>query len=420
MFKIILFFIFIAFYSSIFATNKPYSFEELQSIAYKNNANLKSAHLKWKASSENINIESSLPDPVISYNEFIEKVQTRTGSQVRKFSLKQQIPWFNTISTKTNIASLISNIYELEVSIEKINITQSLKNELSNLILIDKKIKINEESIRVFNDLEKSLKERINITNKNLTHILQIQIDSELLKNNIETLALSKKPILKKIERIIGDRLYRRIPLNLKKTTINFEKSKLTDYFHQHNPSWNKHLTLESIAKYNNKLASLKNKPTFNFGYNWIQTTPSKISNPHRNGKDPSSVTFSMSIPIWKAKKKARLNKAKLELEETISLRKAVIDRFKQNIEKELFNIQSSKRKNLLYTKKLLPRAIDAYKSAKISYEAGELSLQEIYDSYQLILKLKLNFEINNNLLMKAGFNLEKLIGFTGDSDYEK
>ena len=54
-----------------------------------NSATLRAAFEEWRASVERIDQVSVLPEPRLSYTEFVEEVQTRTGPQERRLGVSR-------------------------------------------------------------------------------------------------------------------------------------------------------------------------------------------------------------------------------------------------------------------------------------------------------------------------------------------
>ena len=70
------------------------------------NAGLRAAYEQFLAAVERIPQVSSLPDPVFSFTQFLEEVQTRTGPQQRRYSLTQAFPWFGELELRGNVARI--------------------------------------------------------------------------------------------------------------------------------------------------------------------------------------------------------------------------------------------------------------------------------------------------------------------------
>ena len=68
-------------------------------------AELRAAFESWRASTERVAQVSSLPDPRLSFGEFVEEVETRTGPQRRSFGLSQALPWPGELDTKAKLAT---------------------------------------------------------------------------------------------------------------------------------------------------------------------------------------------------------------------------------------------------------------------------------------------------------------------------
>jgi outer membrane protein TolC len=69
-----------------------------------NNAGLKAAFYRWKASLERIPYARSLPDPNFNFTYFIREIETRVGPQRQKVGIMQMFPWLDKLKLKGKAA----------------------------------------------------------------------------------------------------------------------------------------------------------------------------------------------------------------------------------------------------------------------------------------------------------------------------
>ena len=66
--------------------------------ALKENPKVKAAEEEWRAALEKVPQAKSLPDPMLRYSFFGQRVETRLGPQRNKFSLSQRFPLFGKLN----------------------------------------------------------------------------------------------------------------------------------------------------------------------------------------------------------------------------------------------------------------------------------------------------------------------------------
>ena len=77
-------------------------------VALQKNPDLKAAYFSFEAQLEKVEQVKFLANPNLSFGYFILPVETRLGSQQTKISLNQMFPWFGTLSSKQDVASLMA------------------------------------------------------------------------------------------------------------------------------------------------------------------------------------------------------------------------------------------------------------------------------------------------------------------------
>lgn len=406
------------FMASLFGSSlnagESYKFQELQSIALGNNPQIKAIFNEWKAVVSEITASRSLQDPKISYSEFIEEVQTRVGPQNRKISFSQMFPWFGTLKLRGKITSTKAEIVEQKLENTKLNIVNELKKTLYDLILLDRKIQIYVDHLDLLNGIELSAKGHLKSGKGHLSNVLKTQVERERLIDSLSTLKALKTPYEKKLEKVLGLKINKSLPAIVQPNLVNLNKAFLITEFKKNNPKWLANNKSQTMGQYSIDLAKKSGKPSFGVGIGWIDTGEAFMPNTKGSGDDPLALTLSLSVPLWRAKVNSKINKAKYNYQSSIEEGKSIIDNFESELEIILFRVKDSKRKKELYSKILLPKVKDAYKSTNNAYVAGKVSFQNLLDAERLVLRISLDYEISINSHYKAYADLNKIIGTIG------
>ncbi|MBF0197150.1 MAG: TolC family protein [Planctomycetes bacterium] len=397
--------------ASEFEKSKEYTSSELYGIALENNPEIKSAFHDWQAAMADIAIVRSLPDPQISYSEFIEEVQTRVGPQRRKFSLTQKFPWFGTLDLRKDAAAAKAAAIEQKVNQVRLILKQKIEHIVFDLILIDRKISINKDHFGLLQDLEKSQKGGLSSGKGHLSTVLRIQVEKETIKDQIETLKAMKHPLKKKLEAACGIALPKNTPKAVLTEASMPALEELRMHYKKSNPRWlaNKHLVTMSGAQI--ALAKKKGKPNLGLGLTWIDTGTSSMPSIEGSGDDPLALTLSLSIPLWRKKVKAEILRAEENQQSLFAQKESLINAYDADIELILFRIQDAERKIMLYRDDLLPKSSDAYHSTKKAHESGRVSFQNVLDAERLVLRFSLDLEIALVEKAKGISDLELTIG---------
>ena len=91
--------------------------ETLISLGLENNPEIKKYNLQYEIANEKVNEVNSVPNTEISYGYFVSEPETRTGAQKMKFSLKQMLPWFGSITVRENYVNSLSDAKFEEIAV---------------------------------------------------------------------------------------------------------------------------------------------------------------------------------------------------------------------------------------------------------------------------------------------------------------
>ncbi len=388
-----------------------YHYQELEELALANNSDLKVDFQNWRATVAKVRVARSLPDPQISYTEFLEEVQTRVGPQRRKVSLMQMFPWFGTLDLRKDAALAKADAMAKKIESRGLSIIEALQVSVADLILLDKKISINREHLQILSSLEVSRRGSVSAGRAHLSNVLRIQVEIEVLKDQIKTLVSLRQPLAQKLERVIGTRLQKALPITWPSTPIALSHEDMERLFQKSHPAWlaNQHALSAADAELN--LAKKKNKPDIGLGFSWIDTGPAAMPNTAGSGSDPLAVTISMNIPLWRGK----INS---EIESRLHQRTAVEGQFQTllqdyrvRIKEALFRKEDSERKIILYRDQLLPKALDAYEASKKGHASSQVSFQNVLDAERILLRFALELETAHRDHSVAKANIAKLVG---------
>lgn len=388
--------------------NHRYSYDELKIIAFENNAELRTLFHQWRAVLSNIAVARSLPNPMLSYTEYLEEVQTRVGPQKRKVMVSQMIPWFGTLSLRGDAISKKAVILNQKIEMAELKILKEIKSNVYDLILIDQKIDINQQHEDTLKDLEKSLKGLVASGKTDLANVLRVQVEIDKFEDRILTLNAMKEPIVRNLESIINGKLKKALPSSMTISGTVPAESLLIKLYKKNNPEWKINKTNQNLAGINVNLAKKKNYPDLGLGFTWIETDSTVMAN---SGDDPLMLTFNFSLPLWRKKINSQITSSQEVLKSYQYQSNDLYSKFLSKLKLLLFKIDDSNRKIKLYENSLIEKSKTAYLASKKSHEAGETTFQNVLDAERVLLKFMLDIEISKVEREKNIIDLESIVG---------
>jgi len=388
-------------------SNHRYTYDELKMIAFENNAELKTLFHQWRSVLSNIAVARSLPNPLLSYTEYLEEVQTRVGPQKRKVMISQMIPWFGTLSLRGDATSKKAVLLNHKIEMVELEILKKIKGNVYDLILIDQKIDINQGHETTLKDLEKSLKGLVASGKTNLANVLRVQVEIDKLEDRILTLKAMKEPYIRNLESVINRKLQKALPSIMTSGTIPAEHI-LIEQYKKNNPEWKINKTIQNLAGINVNLAKKKNYPDLGLGVTWIETESTTMAN---SGDDPLMLTFNFSLPLWRKKINSEITSSQEVLKSYQYQSNDLYNKFLDKLKLLLFKIEDTNRKIKLYENSLIEKSKTAYIALKKSHESGETTFQNVLDAERVLLKFMLDIEISKVEREKSIIELESIVG---------
>lgn len=393
------------------ADAEQYLYKELEDLALANSPDLKVDFHNWQAAVAKVTVARSLPDPQVSYTEFLEEVQTRVGPQRRKVGLMQMFPWFGTLDLRREAALAKADVLAQKIEDRGLSLIENLKINLADLLLLEKKIAINRKHLQILHSLERSRKGSVSAGKTHLSNVLRIQVEVEALKDQVKTLESMRLPLMQKLERVIGSKLEKEIPTVWPSSKAQLTEKEMERMYQEKHPAWLANQHALSAADYELGLAQKQSKPNFGLGVTWVDTGSATMQNTPGSGDDPLAINISMNIPLWRGKVKNEIVSRSQKLASVESRFETLLQDFRVRLKEALFRKEDSERKIVLYRDQLIPKAQDAYEASKKGHASNQVSFQSVLDAERTLLRFALDLEIANRNKSVAQANIARLVG---------
>jgi len=361
----------------LFFTASVVKAQELQYFileAENNNPEIKAFNLRYSIAEEKVNEVNWVPNTEFSAGYFVSEPETRTGPQRARFSARQMLPWFGTITARENYATAMANAEYIEIVIAKRKLSLSVSQSYFGLYEIKAQQRVLSKNVLLLKTYEKIALKSLEVGKASAVDVLRLQIRQNELQQQKDVLdeaylaaQISFNKLLHRegaTALIIPNELF--LPnedvLPLKRVlTLNPE---LLLYDKRY----------ESVAK-----EELLNKnelnPMIGFGLDYIPVSERTDMNFNDNGKDVFMPMMTVSIPLFNNKFKSIT---------------------KQNELRQL-EINSQKESRLNILESAFAKAISRRNQAKIQYYTQEKNLQQAQDAEEILIENYQTSTINFN-----------------------
>ena len=376
----------------MFFTASVVKAQELQYFileAENNNPEIKAFNLRYSIAEEKVNEVNWVPNTEFSVGYFVSEPETRTGPQRARFSARQMLPWFGTITARENYATAMANAEYIEIVIAKRKLSLSVSQSYYGLYEIKAQQRVLSKNVLLLKTYEKIALKSLEVGKASAVDVLRLQIRQNELQQQKDVLdeayLAAQISFNKLLHREGATALIIPNELFLPNEDVLPLKRVLTL-----NPElllYDKHY--ESVAK-----EELLNKnelnPMIGFGLDYIPVSERTDMNFNDNGKDVFMPMMTVSIPLFNNKFKSITKQNELRQLEINSQKESRLNILESAFAKAISRRNQAKIQS--YTQeKNLKQAQDAEKILIKNYQTGTINFNDILDIQELQLKFQMN-----------------------------
>ena len=357
--------------------------------AEKNNPEIQAFELRYNIAEEKVNEADWLPNTEIGVGYFVSEPETRTGAQRARFSVKQMLPWFGTISARENYASSMAEAQFVDIAIAKRKLSLSVSQSYYKLYAISAKQGILDENIELLETYERLALTSVEVGKASAVDVLRLQIRQNEL--------IQQKEVLEQdylAEQALFNNLLNRdenIAVEVVKQMIIPEEDVfiLTDNL-QLNPELIKYDKLYESIEEAELLNQKESAPNIGFGLDYVPVSERPDMNFSDNGKDIVMPMVSISIPIFNNKYKSVTKQNELKQLEIKSQKEERLNNLETRLAQAIYNRNTMRIKFNVQTDNL-KQANDAEEILIKNYETGTIDFNDVLDIQELQLKFQMN-----------------------------
>jgi outer membrane protein TolC len=376
----------------LFFTASVVKAQELQYFileAENNNPEIKAFNLRYSIAEEKVNEVNWVPNTEFSAGYFVSEPETRTGPQRARFSARQMLPWFGTITARENYATAMANAEYIEIVIAKRKLSLSVSQSYFGLYEIKAQQRVLSKNVLLLKTYEKIALKSLEVGKASAVDVLRLQIRQNELQQQKDVLdeayLAAQISFNKLLHREGTTALIIPNELFLPNEDVSPLKRVLT---------LNPELLLydkryESVAK-----EELLNKnelnPMIGFGLDYIPVSERTDMNFNDNGKDVFMPMMTVSIPLFNNKFKSITKQNELRQLEINSQKESRLNILESAFAKAISQLNQAKIQ--YYTQeKNLQQAQDAEEILIENYQTGTIDFNDILDIQELQLKFQMN-----------------------------
>ena len=362
--------------------------ETLINSGLENNPEIKKYNLQYEIASEKVNEVNTIPNTEFSYGYFVSEPETRTGAQKMKFSLKQMIPWFGSITARENYISSLSDAKFEEIAIAQRKLIVAVSNAYYNMYSLRSKDRVLEENINLMGVYETLALNSVETGKASAVSVLRLQMrknDLIELKEVLHQQYLSQQAALNSLlNRDLSMAIILNEELPMPENDDDFIETDLKMH-----PELMKYDKLYASVVQSELLNQKDKSPMIGFGLDYIPVEKRPGLDFSDNGKDIFMPMVSLSIPIFNKKYKSSSKQNELKQLEIDAQKQAQFNKLQQLMD-EAINERMASRISYNTQIKNLEQSKNAETILIKSYESGTINFNDVLDIQELQLKFQM------------------------------
>jgi outer membrane protein, heavy metal efflux system len=321
--------------------------------AAENNPGLQVIYKAFEAAMQKVPQVNTLPDPTLSFGYFISPVETRVGPQRAKFSLSQMFPWFGTLKSRGDVATLQAEAKYQAFLDARNRLYFQVAAAWYPLYELNKWKELEKENMSILDSWKKVATRKFENGNGSMVDVLRVDIMLKDAGTRLQILNDKEKSLLSAFNNllncdenepvIVADSLFvQELPFDLSKDSLLARSPLLFE------------LELKIRAGEASEVVAKKQAlPNLGVGLDYVIVgEPSEMTSAD-NGKDVLMPMVSLSIPLFRKKYKAAEREARL-MQESFSLQKEnMLNMLVSEYDRSHFNLQQQKQLVQLYEKQI-------------------------------------------------------------------
>lgn len=363
---------------------QPLTLSEVVRRAAEESPSVRAARHRWQAARQGKSIALSLPDPRLSYTDFVRSVETRTGPQRYSLALSQTVPFPSKLITAGRMADREAQIARLRFESAMRDAVAGAKEVYFELFYIDRAREVTEAVSEIHaRYAELALQEEEEGVSgfsdrfRAESQVAQLRYDLILL----EEMRLAEADRLRSLlgmsaDRELGPTHDVAPPLPLRTPVAELQRVAA---------SYNQELQAAGVeverARLASSLARQSYIPDLTFSANYVNVGPALDPSTPDAGRDPLGVGVGISVPLWFWKNRAQTRQAKERHLAAQAEEEARRLNLRAEVSRAYFRLSNAARLVQLYNSDLLPQARQAQESAEQLYVSGQYSLASLLET---------------------------------------
>ncbi|WP_262420302.1 TolC family protein [Flagellimonas meishanensis] len=356
--------------------------------AQANNPSIQAYEIRYNIAQEKVNEANWLPNTEFGAGYFVSEPETRTGAQKARFSAKQMLPWFGTVSIREKYARAMAETDYVDYTIAKRKLTLNVAQAYYTLYGLKARQEVLDQNIQLLRTYEQLALTSVEVGRASAVDVLRLQIRQNELQQQKEVLQeqflaeqAAFNALLNRSGGIAVDVVSEMVlpdtdPVVMDSLELNPELLRFDKMY-------------ESVAQAE-LLNQKESAPMFGVGLDYLPVQERPDMTFSDNGKDIVMPMVSLSIPIFNSSFNSRTKQNELRKQEIEFQKQERLNALETTFAKAVAQ-RNEARIAFRTQEKNLEQAMDAEQILIKNYETGTIDFNDVLDIQELQLKFQIN-----------------------------
>jgi outer membrane protein TolC len=348
---------------------------------------------------------------MLNFGQAIQRPETRVGSQLNTLSVSQVFPWFGKLDLRGQMATqeaIASS--QLYVGRQR-DVIVAVKRAFYDLAYVDTAMAISQEERALLDHYEQLSQSRYSTGQGLQQAVIKIQAEITKVVSRLDTFNQQRVTLATRLNTLMNRPPDTPVPPVVRPTLPEVAPD-LEELYRLGNEHRQELLASRALIERSERAIELAKKdywPDVAIGASYVNIVGRDVLQPPPdNGKNALTVSVGISIPLWREKYRAGVQRA---TEETLAQRRnfeAVQNEVEFAVRVRLETLRGQVR---LFDTVLIPQAEEALRSTESAYQTGQVGVLDLLDSERVLLQVRIGNARQEADLLVALAELERAVG---------
>ncbi len=354
--------------------------------AFRHNPRLRAAFDRWQAALERIPQARSLDDPTLTFEYFIDQMDTRY-----RLAISQMFPAFGVLGLKEDRAAAEAQAAMHTFDAERFMLFDRVTDAFYEYHYLARAIAVTEENHRLLVDLEQAVDARYRSGAASFTDLIKVQVEKDRLADRLAALQDQRRPQSAGLAALLNLPAEEPLPWPEFGTSgpATIDETVLADMLADLNPELKAADAMIEAADYREELARRSAWPRFMAGAGWMIM-------PGMDGRGDESdigLMAGITLPVWRSRYRAERRETAALTQAVTQDRDTMRNRLRAELSMAVFQFRDAERRISLFQESLVPKAEQALEVARQAYSDGQTDFMTLIDAQRTLLEFQLMAE---------------------------